>query len=103
MALLEDEQAYEIETLVRIYYQPGAFSEPFLRATFLAQDPDGVGGTASLDVNGEVPLPTGIPITFYGATLGKNVSNIQVIPPGRTAYVVVYFTKYRGFVWAKES
>lgn len=101
---LKQEQAYEIESLGRTYTTAGAFSEPFLTATFVLVDVRNVGSGGSLDINGIVPLPANIPITFDCRTLGVNISNIQVLPPENSeVYIVVYFTKYRGFVWAKES
>ncbi len=105
MAIIQQEQAYEVESLARTYYTDGPFSEPFLSVTIVVL-PDPADPTkiqqAELDINGIVPIFSNVPVTFDCKTLGKNVSNMQ-INKGTSPGVAVYWTKYRGFVWARES
>lgn len=102
MARIEKTDAFEVESLARIYTlaNEGYFSEPFIRATFLYLP--GTGTVASLDLNGQVPLPANVPVIFDCSTDGQNITNISVgLNNDATGQVVVYWTKYSGLQWQK--
>lgn len=99
MAQLQQDKALEVESLVRVYYHDGPFSEPFNKLTLYNLDKN---IDATLDVNGPVPLPPGVPIVFDCSTTGKNISNMALQLNGG-AGVVCYWTKYRGYIWSMES
>lgn len=98
--VLKQEDAYEVESLARTYLQDGQFSEPFNRVEIHNLDKV---LTVNLDINGIVPIPPLTVVVFDCATLGANVSNMQINLNGSTSGVVVYWTKYRGFIWNNEA
>ncbi len=106
MKLIQD-KAYEVESYARSYYfgQNGYFSEPFLRATVIAYDQTKtlpVGAPAGqIDVDGETPLYTGIPVTFDCKAGGYNITNMLIKVFSSSYVIVVYWTKYAGFQWQK--